>query len=157
MTLTKDHIGGLVFLGLSAAYGFYTEQIPLLPGDEFEPFHAQTVPNALATLGLILSVALVLMADRTAKNRLVLKGYDFALVAQLLVLVVLFALALKWIGFLASTVFFLIGGYWLLGERRIKTLLVASIPFAVGIWFVLTQLLDIYLAPGQLFTLIFGG
>lgn len=157
MTLTKDHIGGLVFLGLSAAYGYYAGQIPLLPGDEFEPFHAQTVPNALATLGVLLSVALVVTADRSSENRLSLQGYDFALVAKLLLLVVLFALALKWIGFLAATVFFLIGGYWLLGERRIKTLLVASVPFAVGIWFVLTQLLDIYLAPSQLFTQLFGG
>jgi putative tricarboxylic transport membrane protein len=79
------------------------------------------------------------------------------LVTQLLVLVVAFALALDWVGFFIATIFFLIGGYWLLGERRIKTLLVASVPFAGGIWFVLTQLLDIYLAPGQLFTHLFGG
>ncbi|EAR60768.1 tripartite tricarboxylate transporter TctB family protein [Neptuniibacter caesariensis] len=157
MTITKDHIGGLVFLGLSVAYGYYAGQIPLLPGDEFEPFHAQTVPNALALLGSLLSVALLLSATRSPGNKLSLRGYDFPLVSKLLLLVVLFALALEWVGFLLATIFFLIGGYWLLGERRIKTLLVASVPFAVGIWFVLTQLLDIYLAPGQLFSQITGG
>lgn len=157
MTLSKDHIGGLVFLGLSAAYGYYAGQIPLLPGDEFEPFHAQTVPNALAMLGMLLSIGLVITAGRTTEDQLSLAGYDFALVAKLLLLVVLFALALGWVGFLIATVFFLIGGYWLLGERRLKTLLIASVPFAAGIWFVLTQLLDIYLAPGQLFTQLFGG
>ena len=157
MTLSKDHIGGLVFLGLSAAYGYDAGQIPLLPGDEFEPFHAQTVPNALALIGSLLSIALLLTATSSEQDKLKLKGYDFALVGKLLVLVVLFALALEWLGFLIATVFFLIGGYWLLGERRIKTLLIASIPFAAGIWFVLTQLLDIYLAPGQLFMQLFGG
>ncbi len=157
MTMTKDHIGGLVFLSLSIAYGFYAGDIALLPGDEYEPFHAQTLPYALAILGGILSLALLLSAENTADNKLHLTGYDFALVAKLLVLVVLFALALDWLGFLLATVFFLIAGYWLLGERRVKTLLTASIPFAVGIWLSLTQLLDIYLAPGQLYTQLFGG
>ncbi|MCV2403551.1 tripartite tricarboxylate transporter TctB family protein [Marinomonas sp. C2222] len=157
MTLSKDHIGGLVFLGLSAAYGHYAGDILLLPGDEYEPFHAQTVPNFLAAMGGFLSILLLLTADRDGKNGLSLTGYDFALVAKLLVLVVLFGLALEWVGFLLATVIFLIGGYWLLGVRKVKTLLVASVPFAVGIWFSLTQLLDIYLAPGQLISQIFGG
>lgn len=157
MTLSKDHIGGLVFLGLSSAYGYYAGQIPLLPGDEFEPFHAQTIPNSLAMLGGFLSIALLLTANRSAEGRLSLKGYDFLLVTKLLVLVVLFALALEWVGFLLATVFFLMGGYWLLGERRIKTLLIASIPFAAGIWVVLTQLLEIYLAPGKIISQLFGG
>lgn len=157
MTICKDHIGGLIFLLLSVAYGYYAGQIPLLPGDEFEPFHAQTVPNALALLGGGLAIAQLLTAERGVEHSLKLHGYDFALVAKLLVLVVLFALALEWVGFLLATVFFLIGGYWLLGERSIKTLFIASVPFAVGIWAILTQLLDIYLAPGALFTQILGG
>lgn len=157
MTICKDHIGGLVFLSLSAAYGYYAGQIQLLPGDEFEPFHAQTIPNALAILGAVLSVALLLTTKSSDKNKLQLSGYDFPLVAKLLVLVVIFALALDWVGFLLATIFFLISGYWLLGERKIKTLLLASIPFSVGIWFALTQLLDIYLAPGKLFSQLFGG
>ena len=157
MTLTKDHIGGLVFLCLSVAYGYYAGQIPMFPGDEFEPFHAQTLPNALAWAGGLLSIALLVTARRDRQHRLRLGGYDFLLVAYLLVLVVIFAIALEWVGFLLSTLIFLIGGYWLLGERRIKTLLIASVPFAAGIWFVLSQLLEIYLAPGRLFTMIFGG
>lgn len=157
MTITKDTIGGLVFLCLSVAYGYYARQIPLLPGDEFEPFHAQTLPNALSLIGIVLSLALLIGSVRQQDNRLTRQGYDFLLVAKLLVLVVLFALALDWIGFLFATMLFLIGGYWLLGERRPKILLLASVPFAVGIWFVLTQLLDIYLAPGQLIASLIGG
>ncbi|WP_210394834.1 tripartite tricarboxylate transporter TctB family protein [Motiliproteus sediminis] len=157
MTLTKDHIGGLVFLCLSVAYGYYAGQIPLLPGDEFEPFHARTVPNTLALLGGALSLALLVTASRAREDRLSLRGYDFGLVGWLLALTVLFALALTWLGFLLSTILFLLGGYWLLGVRRVKTLLLASVPFAVGLWLILSQLLEIYLAPGRLFSAWWGG
>lgn len=157
MIITKDHIGGLVFLCLSAVYGYYAGDIPLLPGDEFEPFHARTLPHTLAIMGGILSLALLLTAKQTAENRLSLKGYDFALVAKLLVLVVLFGLALEWLGFMLATVFFLMAGFWLLGERRLKILVSVAVPFAVGIWFVLAKLLDIYLAPGSLYLTLFGG
>lgn len=157
MIITKDHIGGLIFLCLSVAYGYYAGQIPMLPGDEFEPFHAQTLPTALAYLGTGLSCLLLVTAERDPNERLDLTGLDFKIVAKLLLLVVIFALGLKWIGFLLSTVIFLLGGYWLLGERNPKTLLLASLPFAVGLWFILSQLLDIYLAPGRLFTTLFGG
>ncbi len=157
MNICKDHIGGLIFLLLSVAYGYYAGQIPLLPGDEYEPFHAQTLPNVLSLMGGVLAIALLLTAERGEGSHLKLRGYDFALVAKLLVLVVLFALALEWVGFLLATIIFLIGGYWLLGERSVKTLLLASVPFAVGIWAILTQLLDIYLAPGALFSQILGG
>ncbi len=72
-------------------------------------------------------------------------------------LILVFSFALKWVGFVLSTIIFLMGGYWLLGVRDAKTLIVASVPFAVGIWFVLAQLLDIYLAPGRLFETLLGG
>jgi len=152
MILTKDHIGGLVFLGVSIVYGYQTGKIPLIVGDEFEPFNAQTLPTALTWLCGFLSIALLATAKRDSSNRLVLMGYDFALVGKLLFLVVLFGIALEWLGFIVSTALFLIAGYWLLGERRIKMLLLASVPFVVIFWFVLVQLLDIYLAPGRLFS-----
>lgn len=157
MTISKDHIGGLVFLCLSVAYGYYTGDIPLLPGDEFAPFNAQSLPSALAVLGGILSVALIVTADRSAEGRVKLAGYDFWLVGKLLLLVMLLGFVLPWLGFLLSTILFLMGGYWILGVRKVKTLLLASVPFSVVLWFMLAQLLDIYLAPGRIFTSLFGG
>lgn len=157
MIITKDHIGGLVFLCLSVVYGYYAGDVQMLPGDEFEPFTARTLPYTLAVLGGLLSVGLLLTAKRSVENRLSLNGYDFALVAKLLILIVVFGLALEWTGFMLATMLFLMGGFWLLGERRIKMLFMVSVPFAVGIWFVLAKLLDVYLAPGQLYMQIFGG
>lgn len=157
MTLTKDHIGGLFFLTLSILYGHYAGDIQLLPGEEYEPFHAQTVPYALAYMCGGLSFMLIVTASRKVEDKLSLRGYDFYLVGLLLALVVVFALSLQWFGFLISTIIFLVAGYRILGETRPKMLFLASVPFAVGLWFILTQLLDIYLAPGLLINSLFGG
>lgn len=156
MTITKDHIGGLVFLCLSVVYGYQATQIRMLPGDEYLSFNAQTLPIALAFFGGILSLALLVLSPREQGNKLVLAGLDFPVVGALLVLIMVFAFALNWLGFLLSTVLFLVMGFWILGERRIKILFIASVPFAVVIWFSLSQLLEIYLAPGRLFTSLFG-
>ncbi|OED42993.1 hypothetical protein ACH42_11280 [Endozoicomonas sp. (ex Bugula neritina AB1)] len=159
MTLNKDQIGALIFLLLSITYGYYSTHIDLLPGDEYEPFHARSLPTALAFLGGLLAFILLISSSMNKDNSqpgLSLKGLDIALTGQLLILITLFAVLLPWVGFLLSTIAFLTGGYWLLGERRPRTLFLASVPFATCIWFTLTQLLDIYLAPGQLFTMIAG-
>ena len=132
----------------------------MLPGDEFEPFTARTMPLALAAIGTLLSSLLLItamMKPVSSDDQISVEGFDLALTGKLLGLIVLFGLALHWIGFLLATVLFLLGGYWLLGERRPKVLLLASVPFAIGIWVILAQLLDIYLAPGQLFMSLMGG
>ncbi|WP_339386373.1 tripartite tricarboxylate transporter TctB family protein [Vibrio caribbeanicus] len=150
MSINRDHIGGFIFLVLSVTYGYYAGRIPMLPGDEFEPFHAQTLPIVLSYLGGILGIAMLATAKGSVRKSFDVVGLDFLLVAKLLANIVLFALALEWIGFTLATILFLMIGYWLLGEREIKTLILASVPFAVGIWVVLVKLLDIYLAPGRL-------
>lgn len=161
--VNKDLIGSLIFLALSIAYGASAQLIPFYPGDEYEPFTARTLPFALSVLGAGLSFALLISAlKKTSEVKLdqpVLKsalGYDWSTVIKLLSLMVFYALALKWLGFIIATTVFLFGGYWILGERRKKVLFGASLPFVVAFWFMLTQLLDIYLAPGQLFS-AFGG
>lgn len=58
MHLTKERLGGLLFLLLSLAYGYHATQIPGYPGDEYEPFTASTLPYALAGAGALLSLLL---------------------------------------------------------------------------------------------------
>lgn len=157
MTLSRDHVGGLIFLVLSIAYGYYTQQIPLLPGDEYEPFTARTLPGALAVAGAVLAFLQIVTATPGYVREQISHDWYYGLVGRLMLLVVAFAIALKWLGFMLSTILFLVCAYRMLGERRPKTLFLASVPFAVGLWLVLTQLLNIYLAPGQLFTLVTGG
>ena len=156
MTITKDHIGGLLFLGLSVVYGYYAYEIRMFPGDQFEPFNAQTVPVALSWIGGVIAILMLATASKDQQDKLSFVGLDIALVAKLMVLVWVFAQALQWLGFLLSTIGFLMLGYWLLGERRLKTLLMASVPFGLGFWFLLAQVLEIYLAPGQIWHWLLG-
>jgi putative tricarboxylic transport membrane protein len=62
----------------------------------------------------------------------------------------LLSLALPWFGFPVTTSLFLIASYRLLGERRPKMLLLSSVPFALALWLLLTQVLEVYIAPARL-------
>ena len=149
MTITKDRMGGLIFLAVSIAYGYSATTIPMYPGDEMEPFTARTLPYVLAVLGGFTSLFIVLLGrDGEALNEM--PALDLKLAFSLLLLMVMYGLTLEWLGFFLATSLFLIAGYWILGERRKSILFWASFPFAGGFWLVLTQLLDIYLAPGEL-------
>jgi putative tricarboxylic transport membrane protein len=67
-----------------------------------------------------------------------------------LALTLLFSLSLPWLGFPATTSLFLIASYWLLGERRLKMLVLASVPFALIFWLLLTEVLEVYIAPARI-------
>ena len=149
MDLTKDRFGGLLFLLLSVTYGYYAADIPLLPGDRFEPFHAQTLPYWLSGLGIIFSVLLiVLKSDPTSENDAI-SNSNLLLMLGLMAFTFAFSVALPWLGFPVTTSIFLASSYWLLGERRPKMLLFASVPFALVFWLLLTQVLDVYIAPAR--------
>jgi putative tricarboxylic transport membrane protein len=147
--ITKDRFGGLLFLLLSVTYGYYAADIPLLPGDRFEPFHAQTLPYWLSGLGIILSILLIgLKSDSTSESD-VISNSNLLLMLGLMAFTFVFSVALPWLGFPVTTSIFLASSYWLLGERRPKMLLFASVPFALVFWLLLTQVLDVYIAPAR--------
>jgi putative tricarboxylic transport membrane protein len=149
MDLTKDRFGGLLFLLLSVTYGYYAADIPLLPGDRFEPFHAQTLPYWLSGLGIIFSVLLIILkSDPTSENDAI-SNSNLVLMLGLMAFTFAFSVALPWLGFPVTTSIFLASSYWLLGERRPKMLLFASVPFALVFWLLLTQVLDVYIAPAR--------
>ena len=154
MNITNDRIGGLIFLALSLGYGLSAMQIPMFPGDELEPFNARTLPYALAALGAVLSLLLLLAPGG---ERFRLPDMDWPLAAKLLLAMLGYGALLELLGFFLATSLFLLVGYWLLGERRPLMLLMCSFPLVAGFWLVLAKLLDIYLAPGQLFASLVGG
>ena len=152
MILTKERVGALFFLLLSLVYGFLAYEIKLYPGDEYEAMTARTLPIVLSGLGIVFSLVLIATAKKEALGRDI-AGLDWRPVILLMLLSLLYGFALNWLGFLVSTTIFLMAGFWILGERRLKILLLVAVPFVFIFWFGLTQLLDIYLAPGR----IFGG
>ena len=150
MSLTKDRFGGLLFLLLSITYGYYAADIPLLPGDKFEPFHAQTMPYWLSGLGIIFSILLVVLKPAPTLESESISNSNLVLMLGLMAFTFAFSVALPWLGFPITTSIFLASSYWLLGERRPKILVFASVPFALVFWLLLTQVLDVYIAPARL-------
>lgn len=153
MTLSKEQIGALFFLVVSILYGYYANRIKLYPGDEYEAMTAQTLPFVLSGLGIVLSLCLLIGGTTNELRHLSApkwKHLNWRPLIGLMSISLLYGLALDWLGFLIATVLFLIAGFRILGEKRIKVLLFVSLPFVFGFWFGLTELLDIYLAPGRI-------
>lgn len=148
MIIAKDRIGGLIFLALSLGYGYSITLIPVYPGDEYEVFTAKTLPTALSIIGAFLSLALLVSARNEKKTSL--PDLDWIIAIKLIALMVAYGVILEPLGFLIATTIFLLSGYWLLGERRKTILFFCSLPLVIFFWYVLTKLLDIYLAPGAL-------
>lgn len=152
MTLSKERIGALFFLALSILYGYFATDIKLYPGDELDPMTARTLPFVLAGMGIAFSLSLLIGGKETERG-MGAGHLNWKPVIGLMLLSLFYGLALDWLGFLVSTTVFLIAGFRILGEKRLKILLLVAVPFVFIFWFGLTQLLDIYLAPGR----IFGG
>ncbi|OLQ94045.1 hypothetical protein BIY21_09890 [Vibrio ponticus] len=148
--LCRDRVGALIFLAVCLCYGYQTSQIPLFPGDEYEPFTARTLPTILTYLGVALALMLLVMA-KGDEEQIEVGSFNWKLLAGFLILMAFYGLGLTYVGFVIATSAFLLAGFYILGERRKSVLFGASIPFVVAFYLLLTQGLDIYLEPGLLF------
>ena len=103
------------------------------------------MPTFLAGLGVVL--ALVVIAAPHAPERPALRGLAFGRTAILLAAMSAYGLAIRPVGFLISTTAFLALGFAVLGERRAWMLAAVAVPIALGFWALMTQVLDVYVAP----------
>ncbi|CAH0541497.1 tripartite tricarboxylate transporter TctB family protein [Vibrio marisflavi] len=149
----RDRVGAMIFLIVCLCYGYQTSLIPMFPGDEYEPFTARTLPSILTTIGVILSLILLITAQPDEKSGAVM-GFNWRLLIGFLVLMAMYGVGLTYIGFILATGLFLMCGFYLLGERRKSILFGASFPFVIAFYLLLTQGLDIYLEPGVLFSMV---
>ena len=69
----------------------------------------------------------------------------------LLVMMIFYGMTLRFLGFVISSTLFLCGGFYILGERRIWLLLAGSAPLVLFIWFLMSRILGMYIAPGDIF------
>ncbi|WP_045406274.1 tripartite tricarboxylate transporter TctB family protein [Vibrio jasicida] len=150
--LCRDRVGAMIFLLFCLCYGYQTTQIPLFPGDEYEPFTARTLPTILTYVGIGLALML-LVTGQPDKQCGAVMSFNWKLLIAFLVLMALYGVGLTYIGFVLATGFFLLAGFYLLGERRKSVLFGASFPFVIAFYLLLTQGLDIYLEPGLIFTI----
>jgi len=145
MLFTKDRIGGFVLLIFCITYGVLSQQIVLLPFQAKAAFHARTMPEILTVLGIALSLMVIFKPGAGEKPKL---GRQNWLVAGVfLVLMSLYGLTIRPLGFIPSTSIFLIAGFALLGERSVIKLLLIALPLVIGFWVLMTQGLDVFIEP----------
>ncbi|WP_412497979.1 tripartite tricarboxylate transporter TctB family protein [Vibrio furnissii] len=150
--LCRDRVGAMIFLVLSLCYSYQSTLIPMFPGDEYEPFTARTLPTLLTYAGVGLSLLLLVVGQPDKKSGAVM-SFNWKLLIGFLVLMALYGAGLTYLGFVLATGFFLMAGFYILGERRKSILFGASFPFVIAFYLLLTQGLDVYLEPGLIFTL----
>ena len=76
-----------------------------------------------------------------------LKDYKFGQALVLLGLMVVYALVLRPVGFLAATFLFLAIGSTILGERRYVAVVIVSATAAGSVWYLVNVVLGIFLTP----------
>jgi putative tricarboxylic transport membrane protein len=153
--MAREKVGALVILLFSVAYGLMATKIPLSFLSQQEIFTARTMPYGLAVAGIVLSLAIIILptVDPEGKKSLPeeTRGMDWATAILLVVLMLLFGLIMKWLGFILSSILFLLCGFWILGERSVKLMVFSAIPLVLILWCIMSLLLGVYIAPGEIF------
>jgi putative tricarboxylic transport membrane protein len=160
MNVNKEKIGALFILAFSIAYGIYAFKIPLIFLSQGEALNARTLPYVLSIAGSVISLLIIILPsfdkDKVTTVREALSGLDWKRTACLTGLMLVYSLSMPWVGFVIASIFFMACGVMILGERNIKVILIASVPLAVVLWFLLTKVLGMYIAPGELFYILGG-
>lgn len=146
-----------VFLIICAVYGyaaFFTMDGALPPFMRQNPIWPSTFPKILSVAGILISLTILFnieKSDHTAKKAEInyrrLTEYKLGQALLLIGLMVVYALALRPVGFLLSTSLFLLFGFTLLGERRWWMMILVSVITAGIVWYLVDNLLGIYLRP----------
>jgi len=156
MTLERAIAGIFILLCLIYGYtAFVTMEANLLPFELNMVFLPNTMPKWLSVLGVIVGLAVVIQSESKADVEIDpgeidyrnMRQYKLAQALFLLLLMVAYALLLRPIGFLAATTLFLAGGSFILGERRYIVLIPVAVFTAVIIWYLVQEVLGIFLRP----------
>jgi len=160
MNVNREKMGALFILALSIAYGVYAYKIPLIFLSQGETFNARTMPYALAIAGVVISLLIIILPsydkEKAITAKKALSGFDWRRTAWLTGLMIAYSLSMPWVGFVIASIVFMAGGVMILGERNIKIILLASIPLVLVLWFLLTKVLGMYIAPGELYYILGG-
>ena len=153
--MAREKIGALLILTFSIAYGLLAFQIPLSFLAQQEFFTARTMPYSLAVLGIVISLLILVLPTVDPKGKHTMKqetrGMEWRKAILLVVAMILYGLTMKWLGFLVASALFLMGGFYVLGERSWRKMALVAIPLVALLWFVMSTLLGVYIAPGEVF------
>ncbi|MFQ1699701.1 tripartite tricarboxylate transporter TctB family protein [Loktanella agnita] len=159
--MALDRWIALVILLMSTAYGytaFFTMDGTLAPFMRNNPIWPSSFPKLLSVMAMIGALIIVLGFEKGGSdpaagdiNYRRLTDYKLGQALILLGLMVAYALMLRPLGFLGSTVGFLMTGALILGERRFIVLTIIALIAAVGVWYLVQEVLGIFLRPWPYF------
>jgi putative tricarboxylic transport membrane protein len=156
--MKTEKAGALILLTFSIAYGLLAFKVPLTFLAQRETFNARTMPFALGIIGTVLSFLILVLpsgqTDEEEKVKDAFRGLDWPSVGLLIGIMIFYSITLRFLGFVISSIIFLVSGFYILGERRIWLLFIGSVPLVLFIWFLMSRILGMYIAPGEIFYLL---
>ena len=132
----------------------------LPPFMQRNPVWPSTFPKMLAVAGCIVGLVVLLGVesatdkaelDATDIHYSKLGEYKVGQAAVLLGLMVAYALLLRPAGFLFATTAFLVLGSYTLGERKLHIMIPIAACAALGVWYLVQEVLGIFLRPFPFF------
>ncbi|MHA1152172.1 MAG: tripartite tricarboxylate transporter TctB family protein [Alphaproteobacteria bacterium] len=154
--MALDKSIAVVFLVIAIIYGYAFYTYPLLPFERNMVFLPNTLPMVLSGLGILFSLIIILTsgkpedADGEALGDFDisrLRDYKTGQALGLIAAMVVYALALRPIGFIVATTLFLFGTGWILGERKLTAMILSALAGAGCIWYLVQEVLGIFLRP----------
>ena len=145
-----------LFLVGGVVYGYAAFNYPLLPFERNLPFLPNTLPMVLSALACLLSLVVLLSPgvkandDDDVLGSIDLKRFAEYKIGQALMLIgamILYALALRPVGFIAATTLFLVGTGFILGERKWHIMIPVALVGAGSVWYLVQEALGIFLRP----------
>ena len=156
--MTLERAIALVFIAVCLAYGytaFVVMEASILPFERNLAFLPNVLPKWLSVIGVVVGLAVLIQSRAGAQaeddpdgiDAGNLRQYNLGQTILLLVLMVAYALLLRPVGFLTTTTLFLAGGAVILGERRYALLVPVAVLSAFLIWYLVQEVLGIFLRP----------
>ena len=147
--LSKDQLGGLAVLLFALAYLSQIGDIPVL--DQNQMLTPRSMPIFLVTLAIPISLWL-LIPNTGERPRL--SGLNWQLLSLFVLLMLVYSLAIRPLGFILSSTAFLSLGFLLLGmPGQTRRWRFTGISFAIALltaiafWLLMDQVLGIYVKP----------
>lgn len=160
--MALDRWIALVILGICLIYGYaawFTMDDGLPPFMRRNPIWPSTFPKVLSVLAIIACLSILFGFEKSEKtvgeiDYRRLTDYHLGQAIMLLVLMVVYAFALRPIGFVVATASFLFLGSFILGERRYIVMALISLTATMSVWYLVDEVLGIYMRP---LPALFGG
>ena len=156
--MALDRWIALIFVALCCVYGyaaFFTLDHLLPPILQRNPVWPSTFPKILSVLGIIVGLMVLFTKPANKEGKVAasamsisrLGEYHIGQALALIAAMIAYALLLRPLGFIGSTVGFLVAGAVILGERKFHYLVPITAIAAFGIWYLVQEVLGIFLRP----------